>query len=245
MTPRHTLIHLLQGRPLRLRLRRSRRARHLRLVVSPRQGAEVVMPVWATRRDVDQLLNRSADWLAAQATEQGIWDGPRLRSWASGSVLPLLGRDRRLELRVLQDGGSRGFRGRAVIEEDRLRMCLQPAELLDPRPALERWLRCFAGRYLRERTAILADHIGMRPRRLMVGERTTRWGSCSARGTVSYCYRLVMAPPAVVDAIVVHELCHLAHLDHGPRWRRLVDRHCPDHDRHMDWLTEHGHGLEL
>ncbi len=241
MSPR-TEVHLLHGRPLRLLLRRSGRARHLRLVVSRRRGAEVVMPRWATRRDVVALLDSAGDWLAAQVTEHGVWDGPRVRSWATGCELPLLGRARALELQALAAGR---VRRRISLGDDRLLMQLPPAELLDPRPVLARWLRGFATPHLSERTRLLAAEVGLRPRRILVGERTSRWGSCSARGTISYCYRLVMAAPAVVDAVVVHELCHLAHLDHGPRWRERVRRHCPDHDRHMAWLREHGSELEL
>ena len=131
------------------------------------------------------------------------------------------------------------------MQDDRLHLELPPADLLDPRPALERWLRTFARRHLRERTAVLADRTGLVPQRIMVGERTSRWGSCSRQGTVSFCYRLVMAPPAVVDAVVIHELCHLAHLDHGPRFHALVAELCPDHDAHMAWLRQHGGELEL
>jgi predicted metal-dependent hydrolase len=54
-----------------------------------------------------------------------------------------------------------------------------------------------------------------------------------------------MAPPEVVDAVVIHELCHLRHPDHGHRFQALVRRHCPDHDRHMAWLGRHGGELDL
>lgn len=239
---RRTEIHVLQGRPLRLIVRRSLRARHLRLVVSRQQGAEVVMPRWATRRDVAELLQSAGDWLADQVTREDVWEGPRRLSWASGSELPLLGRRRRLDLQPLPAGA---VRARVAVLDDRLLMHLAPGDVLDPRAALERWLRRYAADHLRERTSALAAVTGLGPRRVVIGERTSRWGSCSARGTVSFCYRLVMAPVAVVDAVVIHELCHLAHLDHGPRWRALVLRHCPDHDRQMAWLREHGGELEL
>jgi len=126
-----------------------------------------------------------------------------------------------------------------------LRLELPAMELLDPRPALERWLRRVAGQELRRRTAEHAECTGLVPDRVIVGERTSRWGSCSSRGTVSYCYRLVMAPPAVVDAVVIHELCHLRHGNHGVRFKSLVKKHCPDHDQLMAWLRKHGHELEL
>lgn len=235
-------IHLLQGRPLRLRLCRSARARNLRLTVSRRGGAVITLPRWATRRDVDRVLVEAQDWLVRQVTLHDVWDGPRQRSWTSGSELTVLGRRVRLELRPLTDGRRRR---RAALTADALRLDLPIDEFLDPRPALERWLRGFAGGHLRERTRAFGCALGLQPGRILVGERRTRWGSCSGRGTISYCYRLVMAPAAVVDAVVIHELCHLVHPDHGPRWRAMVEAACPQHEEHMAWLRRHGEDLEL
>lgn len=235
-------IHLVYGRPLRLRLRRSGRARHLRLTVSRRSGAEVVLPHWASRRDVDELLAQAADWLQAQVIEHDVWNGPRRRNWATGSELPLLGRSLRLDVRSLPDGRERP---RIEVDGECLRLELPADLVLDPRPVLDAWLRRFAGRHLRERTAVLGRRLHLQPQRVVVGERTSRWGSCTTNGTISYCYRLVMAPAPVVDAVVIHELCHLEHVNHGPQWRARVERAYPDHALCMAWLRDHGGELEL
>ena len=81
--------------------------------------------------------------------------------------------------------------------------------------------------------------------RLVIGERRSRWGSCSRRGTLSFCYRLVMAPPETIDAVVAHELCHLVHLNHSRRFYALLDRVCPGHREAMDWLADHHDELQL
>ncbi len=233
---------LVQGRPLRLQVRRSHRARRASLRVSGRTGVEVVLPPRMPAAEVPQLVAASADWLARQASHHGVWDGPRRRNWASGSELTLLGEAVRLELTPLPAGR---VRPRTAHRHGVLRLELPPAELLDPRPALVRWVRRFAGRHLRARTAALAAWTGLQPSRVIVGERTSRWGSCSGRGTLSFCYRLVLAPAEVVDAVVVHELCHLARPDHGPRFYQLVRSYCPRHDEHLAWLRAHGHRLEI
>lgn len=232
----------MAGRPLRLNLRRSARAQHLRLNVTTRKGVEVVVPRWATARDVEALLEEAEPWLAEQADVHGVWDGPRRRTWTTGSQMSLLGDLVTLQLEPLAPGRQRA---QADLGDGRLVLGLPAPELLDARPAVERWLRRYAGQELRRRTDHWADVVGLRPNRVIVGERTSRWGSCSARGTLSFCYRLVMAPPEVVDGVVVHELCHLAHMNHGPRFRALVARHYPDHDLAMDWLRRHGHTLEV
>jgi len=235
-------VRLVQGKPLRVCMRRSVRARRLTVHVGPRQGVEVVMPRWATYADVEVLLADHEGWLAQQADVHGVWNGPRRKIWSSGDVLPLLGEDLVLELAPLPEG-----RRRARVQKSAgvLRMELPIEELLDPRPALIRWLRGFAGRELRRRTESWADITGLRPTKVIVGERTSRWGSCSSRGTVSLCYRLVMAPPAVVDAVVVHELCHLQEHNHGPRFHALVRRFYPEHEEKMDWLRQSGQSLEI
>lgn len=235
-------IRLVGGRALRLRVRRSKRARKLRIGVSPRRGVVVVMPYWATRRDVDEMLVEAEQWLADRADEHDVWNGPRVREWVTGSTLPLLGDLLTLRLQPLPDGRTRN---KVERRGDVLELSLAPMSLLDPRPALERWLRRVAGDVLRTRTRVWAERTGLEPLRVIVGERTSRWGSCSCRGTLSFCYRLVMAPADVVDAVVVHELCHLRHGNHGPHFKELVRSYLPDHDRLLAWLRSHGDTLEL
>jgi predicted metal-dependent hydrolase len=77
-------------------------------------------------------------------------------------------------------------------------------------------------------------------RRLRIGDQRTRWGSCSARGTLSFNWRLVMAPGWVREYVVVHELCHLRHMNHSARFWALVDAACPDRRSAQDWLRRLG-----
>jgi predicted metal-dependent hydrolase len=241
MSPREE-TRILAGRRLRYHVRRSPRARRLGVTVSRRKGLEVVLPRGATRADLERFFLEAADWVALQVERHGVWDGPVRRAYATGSTLPLLGREIRLVLTVLP---ADRVRPTSDLNGDVLHLALPAQDIFDPRPALERWLRRFAAEHLRQRAEEHADRIGLRPTRVVVGDRVTRWGSCSRTGTISFCYRLVMAEPAVVDAVVVHELCHLRHPDHGPRFRRLVSALCPDHDLRMTWLRNHGEELDL
>lgn len=233
---------VIAGRPARYRIRRSRRARHLILRVDARDGLVVVVPPRTPQRDVDAMLAEHAAWLDRQLARHGVRLGPVRRQYASGSELPYLGRPRRL--RILPAGEGRRRSVLRLVGDD-LEARLTPAEVFDPRPALERWLRGRARRHLAARVAELGARIGLVPARIVVGERTSRWGSCSARGTLSFCYRLVMAPPEVIDAVVAHEICHLRHLNHGRRFYRLLDLACPEHRERMDWLRDHEHALQL
>jgi predicted metal-dependent hydrolase len=85
-----------------------------------------------------------------------------------------------------------------------------------------------------------APRIGVSYQRIRTGAQRTLWGSCSPTGCLSFNWRLVLAPPAVLDYVVIHELCHLQVRDHSPRFWRLVDRHCPEWREQRGWLCRHG-----
>ena len=78
---------------------------------------------------------------------------------------------------------------------------------------------------------------------ITVRDQKTRWGSCSSRGTLSFNYRLIFAPPVILDYVVVHELCHLTYMNHSDAFWNKVAGMIPDHAAHRRWLREHGHTL--
>ena len=240
--PERSTLALIKGKPVRYRVRRSRRTRKMGIQVCKRDGLVIILPERMGLKVIPELLEYWADWIDTKADEYDVRQGPRVRQFATGSVISILGKPRHLAITNLPNG-----RKRPVIEltDDSLNLALASADVFDVRPVMEKFLRGLARQDLTERTAIWADRIGLFPRKLIVGERTSRWGSCSARGTLSFCYRLIMAPPEAVDAVVAHEICHLAHLNHSRRFYSLLDRVCPDHRESMKWLSEHEDDLLL
>ena len=116
----------------------------------------------------------------------------------------------------------------------------RPRLRLDPRTVSEAEAR-FA---VRELVAMLIDEeapvIGVRPERIQIRDQRSRWGSCSTRGTLSFNWRLVLAPFDVLDYVVVHELCHLRVPNHSRRFWQLVETRRPDWRERKGWLDEHG-----
>jgi predicted metal-dependent hydrolase len=116
----------------------------------------------------------------------------------------------------------------------------RPRLRLDPRHISEVEAR-FA---VRELVAMLIDEegpaIGVEPARVQIRDQRSRWGSCSTRGTLSFNWRLVLAPFDVLDYVVVHELCHLREPNHSRRFWKLVEQRRPDWRAQRDWLHEHG-----
>jgi predicted metal-dependent hydrolase len=150
-----------------------------------------------------------------------------------GETVPYLGVDLSL---VRQPGRSRVHR-----RGDELFVPAGPAG----RPALERWYRRMAFEEIAPRLDRACALAGLSYERLMIRGQKTRWASCSRSGTMSFNWRLLLAPEPVLDYVVWHEVCHLSVMDHSPRFWSLVARHCPDYRAHVRWLRRYGPTLVL
>ncbi len=113
------------------------------------------------------------------------------------------------------------------------------------RDALEKRYKEAARSYIPKRVAYFHAMTGGDYERITIRDQKTRWGSCSSKGTLSFNWRLMLAPPAVLDYVVVHELCHLTHMDHSPAFWQAVANVCPDYREKRRWLKEHGDELIL
>jgi hypothetical protein len=111
------------------------------------------------------------------------------------------------------------------------------------RPAIEAWYRREAATHAAARLAHFAPLVGRAARKLVIRAQRTRWGSCSARGTISLNWRLLQAPPEILDYVVVHELCHLLVPNHSPRFWAEVARVLPDWRRQRAQLRQFGRSL--
>ncbi len=131
-------------------------------------------------------------------------------------------------------------RRRAILEDGRL---LLPGPAEDPAPRLAAFLRAAA----RDRLAAACDRhaarLGRPWRRLTLRDPRSRWGSCTAAGDLMFSWRLVLAPPPVLDYVAAHEVAHLARMDHSPAFWAVVDGLCPGWEASRDWLRREGAGL--
>jgi len=111
--------------------------------------------------------------------------------------------------------------------------------------AFTKWYKEQAFDVISERVKILSAMHGFKPEQVKISSAKTRWGSCSADGTLNFTWRLVMAPLDVVDYVVVHELAHLRVRNHSPRFWKLVESIYPEFKKHRKWLRDHGEKLTL
>lgn len=110
---------------------------------------------------------------------------------------------------------------------------------------MDRRYRQAARDYFTKRCAYYCQFTGGCYTRITIRDQKTRWGSCSSTGTLSFNYRLMFAPPRVLDYVVVHELCHLTHMNHSRDFWNLVATVMPDYKQYRTWLKEHGQELNI
>jgi predicted metal-dependent hydrolase len=220
-------------------IRRSERARHARILVSP-EGVEVVVPRRFALREVDPFVEEKRPWIerTLRRMQESEAELPPARLVDRGEV-PYLGE--RLELRVSVEPG----RVRPHVARRRDTLHARVARPTGLREALERWYRRRARMEVTPRLDAAAARAGVGYRSLSIRGQRTRWASCSSRGAMSFNWRLLLAPAAILDYVVEHEVAHLEVQDHSPRFWDLLASRCPDWRDHERWLRRHGHALRL
>jgi predicted metal-dependent hydrolase len=212
------------------RIRRSDRARRIRVTVDAARGVEIVLPRRATEREAAAAISELSPWIQRRWREVG-----RVRAVvaARGDTVPYLGQALSL---VREAGRTRVHR--------RGEMLLVP-EGEAAAPAIERWYRRRAQEEIPPRLDDACAAAGGAWTKLTIRGQRTRWASCSRSGAMSFNWRLLLAPEPVLDYVVWHEVCHLHVMDHSPRFWNLLARYCPDYREHQRWLKRHGATLVL
>jgi predicted metal-dependent hydrolase len=210
-------------------IRRSTRARRVRVNVHVHAGVEVVLPAGAPERAAAAAIVELRPWIERRLLRvQGVLAQVAER----GATVPYLGTTLQL----------RSQPGRQRVHRQGESLLVPPG---DSRPALERWYRRMARLEVGERLDRATAVAGTPYRDLVIRAQRTRWASCSATGRMSFNWRLLLAPESVLDYVVWHEVAHLQVLDHSPRFWALLERHWPRYREDRDWLRRHGGTLVL
>ena len=210
-------------------IRRSPRARRVSVTVDAGAGVEVVLPRRARERDAAAAVRELRPWIERRLRSL---ERARAELGLRPGFVAYLG----AELELRRDRG----RTRVARRGDVL---VVPAG--DHRPALERWYRRRARAEIEPRLAEACARAGHDFGGLSIRGQRTRWASCSPTGTMSFNWRLLLAPEPVLDTVVWHEVCHLDVPDHSPRFWALLERRRPDHREHQRWLRRYGPLLTL
>lgn len=254
----------LSGVECPLEVRRSRRATRFSLKVSYTERVAILtVPTHVSADEAGDFVNRHLDWLKRQIDRL-----PKPIPFSSGSIIPLRGQSHKIQFvgQVRRQGvvwvepvagfnlaqpfavGAAAatchkfaapFQSIASDTRDLPRICVSGDERHAPR-RLADWLHGEARADLAKRVEHHATSLGCAPKRLSVRDQSSRWGSCSSSGTLSFSWRLIFAPAFVLDYVAAHEVAHLREMNHSQRFWRLVRETMPDMQRARNWLKQNG-----
>lgn len=227
-------LHEVAGRSLPLRIVENGRARRLTLRIDANgQGLRVTVPPGMLMAEVDRFLERHRGWLEARLAK--VPEKPALQP---GVKMPFRG----VPHIIVHEPGTRGGVEIAagadgpslVVHGDRRHLARRLADFLKREAK-------------REIEPLVMKHqakAGRRAKSIRFKDTTSRWGSCSSEGNLSFSWRIMMAPPPVIDYLVAHEVAHLREMNHGPRFWKLCRELCPDTERCKAWLKRNGGALQ-
>lgn len=215
-----------------LQLRVSGRAKRMALRLDPATGRiNLVVPKRASLKKAIEFARSYSDWINKHASNQ-----PKGIPFHHGTVLPLLGRDRTIIVTHDPDRRSTSI----TLTDDAL---LVVTNQDDPALRIERFLKRLARdeitRIAHEKVAMTSKTINS----ITIRDTTTRWGSCSQDGNLSFSWRLILAPPESLDYVVAHEVAHLVHLHHKRTFWALCEKLSADFKGGHGWMKAHAHTL--
>ena len=191
----------------------------------PTRRVELVLPCGVPAEFGLRFLQDKRRWIVARLDAL-----PRPVPFVEGAIVPVLGLPHRIR-RSLDPAAPP-----VAIVDGEIRVRGDPAHL---RRRVRDHLAALAHDELARRARPLAAHIGHRVARISVRDTRSRWGSCSSSGNLSFSWRLIFAPEPVIDYVVAHEVAHLAEMNHGPRFWRLVESLMPGNAAPRAWLDRH------
>jgi predicted metal-dependent hydrolase len=222
------------GEILPVRIRRNAQARRYTLRIhAATRDVVLTMPRRGSLREAKAFAARHAAWIAVRLKRL-----PSAVPFADGTAVPLRGIPHRIEHRP-------GARGTVWIEcgDDGAQLLCVAGDRPHVARRVRDYLKREAKRDLDAASRAAACALGVTLSRVSVRDQTSRWGSCSTSGVLSYSWRLILAPPFVLEYLAAHEAAHLVEMNHSARFWRLVERICPDFRRAKAWLAAQGSDL--
>jgi predicted metal-dependent hydrolase len=214
-------------------VRRHPTARRMTLRVSRTKRAVIVtLPLKCNLKQAGHFLSTNIDWVRERLTNM-----PEPVPFADTGLIPLRG----VPHRIVFTGPGRGVPVKVVKTDEHQHDEIHVRGAFEHAPRrLRDWLIAEAKSDLTQQSHHHAQKLGLSIGRITVRDQTSRWGSCSSTGNLSYSWRLILAPPAILDYVAAHEVSHLKEMNHGPRFWALVQKTFPALDEAKEWLQVYG-----
>lgn len=219
-------------------LKYSKRRKTICLKIVGPHNIEITAPAKTHKIDVEKLLFSKFDWLQKKANIlRTLAESPLNKAPCNGQPILFLG-----EQHLLQIINHSTLEYSVKQKENNIIISLpgHPNVKYDCTTLLEHWYKKTATKILIEKTRDWSSKLGVNPTKINIKDQKTRWGSCSSLGTINYNWRLIMAPLAIIDYLVIHELAHLIVPNHSSEFWQVVNRYCPDFKDRRNWLKVNG-----
>ncbi|MGE5654240.1 MAG: M48 family metallopeptidase [Bacillota bacterium] len=228
----------IEQRTIAYTLRRNRRAKRVTLRVD-QDGLTMTVP-WSFPQDqLEPFIRARREWVVTTLERFAKPASSIIEpAWTPADGVLILGKQRAILRSPSQP--TIALVGESILMPERLAEDSSRAKA-----AIESWLKDLARQFLAERLAHHGLSMGVSPTRVTLRSQKTRWGSCSSQGCISLNWRLIMAPPAAIDYVLIHELAHLIEMNHSESFWKIVARHDPNYREHRRWLRENGSSLTL
>ncbi len=206
------------------------RAKRLTLRLFPAgDGLKVTAPSHVSDDEIEEFVSRNRNWAATRIARL-----PKRVELTHGETIPFKG----IEHTIVSSGSLRGL-VQAKVENNQP-ILLVPGEASTSSRKLVSFMKREARKEFDTVVNIHATTIGIRPKQIRITDTTSRWGSCSSTRTLSFSWRIIMAPPEVLNYLAAHEVAHLKEMNHSDRFWKLTKELCPDTDIQKGWLRTHG-----
>ena len=214
------------------------------IAIEKNGSVKVTSPTKVSENYINQLLQQKSEWIVKKLKEceTSTAKTKKTKVFEEGESFSYLGKEYKLKL-----FNSSTLKKPAVRLNGENIVIAFPnnleAEKL--REALKQWYVVQFKLIIAERIKHYSSMIGVLPKRITIREQKTRWGSCSARGNISFNWKLIMAPLETLDYVVVHELCHMREMNHSKEFWKLVEGIFPQYKKCRVWLKENGDTLSI
>ncbi|HEY7764212.1 MAG TPA: SprT family zinc-dependent metalloprotease [Aestuariivirgaceae bacterium] len=225
----------IDGEVLPLTFKRNARARRIILRLDRRgKGVLLTLPVRASRLKALDFAKSHAEWIKSRLAK-----AHETVTFRPGAFVPLRGQPHLVAL----TGELRGLVRVRAPDEQRPGLIEIAGNEAHLARRLSDWLKAESRKDLTAASLAYAKSMGVSFRKISVRDQASRWGSCSAAGQLSFSWRLILAPPFVLDYVAAHEVAHLKHMNHGRRFWALVEKHCPACNQARAWMKQNGRQL--
>lgn len=204
----------------------------------------VKAPFWMAKYQIESFVQEKEEWIKKTARRLEIAGDKEMQSHIkleNGDELPFLGE--KMTLTVIREDRSRG---RIECVKGRLLLWLPyEADYQYKKELVEKWYRRQAAEIFLKKAETFAKLLDVKFENIRIKDQKSRWGSCSGKGNLNFNFRILMAPEAVCDYVIKHELCHLIYMNHSKDFWQLLEGICPEYKRCKKWLKDYGQKLYI